>query len=196
MRDRLDSLKGKKSQKSKPINNEAEINMDETTPFTDTPVVTIKNTFERTEVIQQWLDSLESNNDQIRNKIRNFHATFNQNDLNLKLEDLFANNKAICFKVNNKLKECEAELKTIDNHSAQSRIKKIQHNGTKKRYMELFKANMSLMQDHSDKIKQKIISETAAKNIRITPEELQTIIDNGQDIQVFTDNVSLIIILG
>ncbi|XP_049824015.1 syntaxin-1A isoform X2 [Aethina tumida] len=186
MRDRLAALKAASKDHS---NNETNIQI-EAEPLNQESS-SLKNTFERGQVIQQWIDSIEKNNEQMREYTTKsqIQSVFDQKGINDKIEDLFAKNKAICMKISGKLKEYENELKTTATHSAEERIKSVQYNSLNKRYVEAFKTSNSIMEKHSNNIKDSIKSQLSSKGLVVTDQELDELIEKGEDIQVFTDNI-------
>lgn len=111
-------------------------------------------------------------------------------DLNERIDSLFQNNTSICHKINGKLKEMEEELKTIQVDSAEGRIKNIQYNTLRTRYIDVFRQNSSELENFRNIQKSFWEAQLRAKGVRVTDEELVALLDEKADIQVFTDNVS------
>lgn len=112
-------------------------------------------------------------------------------DLNDKLESLFQNNTSIFHQIQPKLKEFEAEIKTIDTSSAEGRIKNIQFSTLKTRYQKVFKQNTSELESFRSIKKSQLESQLRAKGVKVTDEELTQLLEEGTDIHVFTENVSM-----
>ncbi|KAJ8975283.1 hypothetical protein NQ317_013683 [Molorchus minor] len=131
----------------------------------------LRKTFERAEVVRQWIQGIE------------------EKHLRDKLENLFQNNTSICHKINPKLKEIEEELKTINVESAEGRIKSIQYNTLKTRYQNIFKKNSFELENFRNIQKSYLEAQLRAKGVRVTDEELVSLLENNTDIQLFTDNI-------
>lgn len=108
-----------------------------------------------------------------------------------KIDSLFQNNNSICHKINSKLKEMEEELKTINIESAEGRIKSIQYNTLKTRYLKTFKQNSSELENYKNIQKSYLEAQLRAKGVRVTDEELVSLLENNTDLQLFTENVSI-----
>ncbi|XP_056645896.1 syntaxin-1A-like [Diorhabda sublineata] len=150
--------------------------------------VDLKKTFERAEVIGQWIEGVERNVETIRHYLRQLISP-NFTELTYKLEDLFQNNTSIFHKINGKLKELEEEVTRSDNESAEGRIKSIQYNTLRTRYMKVFKKNSEELENFKNIQKSNLEAQLIAKGVRVTDEELVALLDNKTDIQVFTDNI-------
>nr|CAH7738033.1 unnamed protein product [Callosobruchus chinensis] len=150
----------------------------------------LKRTFERAEVISQWLQSVEKNVEAIREYSSRINdIKYNQTDLSEKIETLFQNNTSICHKINGKLKEIDEELKQTLEDSAEGRIKMIQYNTLKTRYIEIFKRNNNELENFRNVQKANLDAQLRAKGIRMTDEELVHLLEENTDIQLFTDNI-------
>uniref|UniRef100_A0A6P7H6F1 Syntaxin-1A-like n=1 Tax=Diabrotica virgifera virgifera TaxID=50390 RepID=A0A6P7H6F1_DIAVI len=110
-------------------------------------------------------------------------------DLTDKIEALFQNNTSICHKINGKLKEIEAEIKSANTDSAEGRIKLIQLNTLKTRYTKIFKINNTELENFRNIQKENLEAQLRAKGVRVTDEELESLLDNKSDIQIFTENI-------
>ncbi|XP_057670073.1 syntaxin-1A-like [Diorhabda carinulata] len=150
--------------------------------------VDLKKTFERAEVIGQWIEGVERNVETIRQYLRQLISP-NFTELTYRLEDLFQNNTSIFHKINGKLKELEEEVTRSDNESAEGRIKSIQYNTLRTRYMKVFKKNSEELENFKNIQKSNLEAQLIAKGVRVTDEELVALLDNKTDIQVFTDNI-------
>lgn len=84
----------------------------------------------------------------------------------------------------------EEELKTIASETAEGRIKVIQYNTLKNRYMSALRSNNIEMENYRNIQKDRLEAQLRAKGVRITDEELVGLLDKRVDIQVFTENVS------
>lgn len=109
-----------------------------------------------------------------------------------KIDSLFQNNTSICHKINPKLKEMEEELMKINIESAEGRIKSIQYNTLKTRYQKTFRQNSFELENYRNIQKSHLEAQLRAKGVRVTDEELVSLLENNTDIQLFTDNVSII----
>ncbi|CAH2007094.1 unnamed protein product [Acanthoscelides obtectus] len=150
----------------------------------------LKKTFERAEVISQWLQGIEKNVEAIKEyESRINDLRYNQTDLNEKIDTLFQNNTSICHKINAKLKEIDEELKQTAEDSAEGRIKAIQYNTLKTRYIETFKSNNNALENYRNVQKANLDAQLRAKGIRMTDEELVHLLEENTDMQLFTDNI-------
>lgn len=112
-------------------------------------------------------------------------------DINTKVDSYFQNNTSICQRINGKLKELEEELKSINSETAEGRIKFIQFNTLKSRYINNFKSNNTELENYRNLQKDLLEAQLRAKGVRVTDEELASLLDKKVDIQIFTENVSL-----
>lgn len=150
----------------------------------------LRQTFERAEVLRQWIESVEQNVATIKqyfNKLDDINT--NQRDLNDKIESVFQNNTSISQQIQSKLKEFEEELRDIDTSSAEGRIKNIQYNSLKTRYQKIFKQNTSELEYFRNVKKSQLEAQLRAKGVRVSEEELVRLLDEKTDIQVFTENI-------
>lgn len=150
----------------------------------------LRQTFERAEVLRQWIESVEQNVATIKqyfNKLDDINT--NQRDLNDKIESVFQNNTSISQQIQSKLKEFEEELRNIDASSAEGRIKNIQYNSLKTRYQKIFKQNTSELEYFRNVKKSQLEAQLRAKGVRVSEEELVRLLDEKTDIQVFTENI-------
>lgn len=150
----------------------------------------LRQTFERAEVLRQWIESVEQNVATIKqyfNKLDDINT--NQRDLNDKIESVFQNNTSISQQIQSKLKEFEEELRNIDTSSAEGRIKNIQYNSLKTRYQKIFKQNTSELEYFRNVKKSQLEAQLRAKGVRVSEEELVRLLDEKTDIQVFTENI-------
>ncbi|XP_072380337.1 syntaxin-1A-like isoform X2 [Diabrotica undecimpunctata] len=150
----------------------------------------LRKVFERAEVLGQWIDSIEQNVVAIKQYIGRLDTlSVNHRDLTDKIETLFQNNTSVCHKINGKLKEIEGEIKTANTDSAEGRIKLIQFNTLKTRYTKIFKLNNTELENFRNIQKENLEAQLRAKGVRVTDEELVSLLDNKTDIQIFTDNI-------
>ncbi|CAG9830845.1 unnamed protein product [Diabrotica balteata] len=150
----------------------------------------LRKVFERAEVLGQWIDSIEQNVVAIKQYIGRLDTlSVNHRDLTDKIEALFQNNTSVCHKINGKLKEIEGEIKTANTDSAEGRIKLIQFNTLKTRYTKIFKLNNTELENFRNIQKENLEAQLRAKGVRVTDEELVSLLDNKTDIQIFTDNI-------
>lgn len=150
----------------------------------------LRQTFERAEVLRQWIESVEQSVATIKqyfNKLDDINT--NQRDLNDKIESVFQNNTSISQQIQSKLKEFEEELRNIDTSSAEGRIKNIQYNSLKTRYQKIFKQNTSELEYFRNVKKSQLEAQLRAKGVRVSEEELVRLLDEKTDIQVFTENI-------
>lgn len=150
----------------------------------------LRQTFERAEVLRQWIESVEQSVATIKqyfNKLDDINT--NQRDLNDKIESVFQNNTSISQQIQSKLKEFEEELRDIDTSSAEGRIKNIQYNSLKTRYQKIFKQNTSELEYFRNVKKSQLEAQLRAKGVRVSEEELVRLLDEKTDIQVFTENI-------
>lgn len=150
----------------------------------------LRQTFERAEVLRQWIESVEQSVATIKqyfNKLDDINT--NQRDLNDKIESVFQNNTSISQQIQSKLKEFEEELRNIDASSAEGRIKNIQYNSLKTRYQKIFKQNTSELEYFRNVKKSQLEAQLRAKGVRVSEEELVRLLDEKTDIQVFTENI-------
>ncbi|XP_050502050.1 syntaxin-1A-like [Diabrotica virgifera virgifera] len=152
--------------------------------------VNLRKVFERAEVLGQWIESIEQNVVAIKQYIGRLDTlSVNHRDLTDKIEALFQNNTSICHKINGKLKEIEAEIKSANTDSAEGRIKLIQLNTLKTRYTKIFKINNTELENFRNIQKENLEAQLRAKGVRVTDEELESLLDNKSDIQIFTENI-------
>ncbi|KAJ8950421.1 hypothetical protein NQ318_003697 [Aromia moschata] len=150
----------------------------------------LKKTFERAEVLRQWIEGIEQNVEAICQYVNKLDdLSINQKELRDKIESIFQNNTSICHKINPKLKEMEEELKIINIESAEGRIISIQYNTLKTRYQNIFRKNSSELENFRNIQKAHLEAQLRAKGVRVTEEELVSLLENNTDIQLFTDNI-------
>lgn len=189
------------------------------TPFSPPPCVNktsdnseLRKTFERAEVVGQWIEQIKKNVSNIKIyiqrvedvkynqkgmifdyqfKIKNTHIS----DVRDKLQGWFQNNTSIAQQISTKLKEIDLELSNNKAESARARIQLIQYDSLKKRFEQIFLENSKELENYQNIQKDTIKAQLKAKgNIQVTDDELTALLDEGQDLQIFTDNVSFIII--
>ncbi|KAJ8917574.1 hypothetical protein NQ315_000057 [Exocentrus adspersus] len=186
VKDRLDELRKMQNKKGK----DASIDIDEDNNTNVTPGGDLRKTFERAEVLGQWIETIEQNVVAIRQYVNKLDdISINQKDLGDKIDCLFQNNTSICHKINPKLKEMDEELKTVNIESAEGRIKSIQYNTLKTRYQKIFRENSSELENYKNIQKSHLEAQLRAKGVRVTDEELVSLLENNTDIQLFTDNI-------
>lgn len=113
--------------------------------------------------------------------------------MNTKIDSYFQNNTSICHRINGKLKEMEEELKSLNIETAEGRIKSIQYNTLKSRYIQILKINNGQLENYKNLQKEILEAQLRAKGVRVTDEELVALLDNKVDIQVFTENVGILV---
>lgn len=74
--------------------------------------------------------------------------------------------------------------------TAEGRIKTIQHNALKNRYIGIFKSNNAELESYRNLQKDILEAQLNAKGVRVTDEELVALLDNKVDLQIFTENVT------
>ncbi|XP_074031480.1 syntaxin [Leptinotarsa decemlineata] len=172
------------------VRNKSEVNIEVENVPTTNGDVNLKKTFERAEVIGQWIERVEKNVDEIRQFISKLDdLSLNLRDLNDKIQSLFANNTSICQKINGKLKEFEEEQKNTNPDSAEGRIKSIQYNTLKTRYIKIFRQSNAELENFRNIQKANLEAQLRAKGIRVTDEELVSLLEDKTDIQIFTENI-------
>ncbi|XP_060529315.1 syntaxin-1A-like [Cylas formicarius] len=150
----------------------------------------IRGTFERTEVLKQWIESVEENISAIKQYITRLdNLNFNQKDVNTKIESLFQNNTSISQQITTKLKEFDEDLKLTNGSSAEGRIKTIQYNTLKTRFQQTFNQNTVELENFRNVKKAQLDAQLRAKGVKVTEEELVFLLEEKADIQVFTDNI-------
>lgn len=150
----------------------------------------IRDTFERAEVLRDWIESIEANVDHIRQCIKKLDdIKINQRDLNDKIDSLFQNNISISGKIQAKLKIFEEELVNVNTLGAEGRIKSIQYNTLKTRYQKAFKQNVAELEHFRNVKKAQLKAQIRAKGISVTEEQLLKLIEDKTDVQVFTENL-------
>jgi CRISPR/Cas system-associated endonuclease Cas1 len=108
------------------------------------------------------------------------------------LKSFFQNNTSVAQQISNKLKEVDSEIKGITVESAEGRIKNIQYDTLKKRFEKAFLDNNKLLENYKSIQKQIIKSQLQAKGyFQVTDEEVALLLEEGTDIQLFTENVSI-----
>lgn len=112
-------------------------------------------------------------------------------DLNEKIDSLFQNSTSIAHRIQAKLKEFEQELKDNDTSSAEGRIKNIQFNTLKTRYQKIFKQSSAELENYRNIKKNQLEAQLRAKGVKVTDVELTRLLEDGTDIHIFTENVSL-----
>ena len=84
----------------------------------------------------------------------------------------------------------ETELQQIGTESTEKRIKTIQYTTSKKRFEKAFIENNQLLENYKCIQKQVIKSQLVAKGyFQVTDEEVTSLLEDGTDIQIFTENV-------
>lgn len=87
----------------------------------------------------------------------------------------------------------EEELKSLNIETAEGRIKSIQHNTLKNRYVQILKINNAELENFRNIQKERLEAQLKAKGVRVTDEELVALLDNKVDLQVFTENVGILL---
>jgi syntaxin 1B/2/3 len=96
----------------------------------------------------------------------------------------------VAQQISNKLKEVDSEIKGITVESAEGRIKNIQYDTLKKRFEKAFLDNNKLLENYKSIQKQIIKSQLQAKGyFQVTDEEVALLLEEGTDIQLFTENI-------
>ncbi|CAH1119100.1 unnamed protein product [Phaedon cochleariae] len=149
----------------------------------------LRKTFERAEIFIQWIEGMEKNVRDVQNHIHRLDLSMNQRDLHDKIQSIFQNNTSISHRINSKLKEFEEDLKTTNKETAEGRIKTIQFNTLRTRYTEIFRQNNAALENYRNIQKNHLEGQLRAKGIRTTDEELELLLENKTNIQVFTDNI-------
>jgi t-SNARE complex subunit (syntaxin) len=151
----------------------------------------LRETFERAEVIGQWIKQIEKNNQDVRIFLQRLEdMKYNQKDVEEKLKSFFQNNTSVAQQISNKLKEVDSEIKGITVESAEGRIKNIQYDTLKKRFEKAFLDNNKLLENYKSIQKQIIKSQLQAKGyFQVTDEEVALLLEEGTDIQLFTENI-------
>lgn len=85
----------------------------------------------------------------------------------------------------------EEELKTTNSETAEGRIKSIQFNTLRNRYIGIFKSNNLELENYRNLQKDRLEVQLKAKGVKVTDEELVALLDKKVDLQVFTENVSV-----
>ncbi|XP_050308174.1 syntaxin-1A-like [Anthonomus grandis grandis] len=184
-KDRLSELQKARNGKNKEI----PIDIEEATELL--PVQTgLKETFQRSEVLQQWIGSIEENLEGVRDCIKKLDVIeLDQKQIADQIDDYFQKNTSISQQVQHKLKQFEEELKTVDQSSAEGRIKKIQFDTIKVRYVKVFNQNMNALENYRNIKKTKLEAQLRAKGVKISEEELNKLLEDGLDIHLFTENI-------
>lgn len=158
---------------------------------TESESQSLRKAYERAEVLTEWITKIEENVVQIRQYLRNTNdIQVNRKEINSKIDTLFSNNKVISQQITTKLKEFDAELKKLQNkESAEGRIKQIQFNTLKTRYHNAFTNNTKELENYKNIQKRILEAQIKAKGINVTDEELTHLLEDGTDIQVFTENI-------
>lgn len=112
-------------------------------------------------------------------------------DVNTKIDSYFQNNTSIFHRINGKFKEMEGELEAISSETVEGRIKSIQFNTLKNRYINIFKNNNTELENYKNLQKDRLEAQLKAKGVKVTDEELIALLDKTIDIHVFTENVSM-----
>ncbi|XP_063922036.1 syntaxin-1A-like isoform X2 [Zophobas morio] len=151
----------------------------------------LRHTFQRADAIAQWIVQIENNNQDIRIHLRKIEdMKSNQKAVEEKLRSLFQNNTTIAQQISPKLKEVETELQQIGTESTEKRIKTIQYTTSKKRFEKAFIENNQLLENYKSIQKQVIKSQLVAKGyFQVTDEEVTSLLEDGTDIQIFTENI-------
>ncbi|KAL1489315.1 hypothetical protein ABEB36_014236 [Hypothenemus hampei] len=151
----------------------------------------LRQVLDRAGVIRQWIETIENNVLTLREYIRKLDdLNANKKDLNEKIESLFRNNTSISQQIQGKLKELELELQQEANsNSTEQRIKSIQFNTLKTCYIKAFQCNADELEAFRNLKKSQLDAQLRAKGVKLTEEELNNFLEDGTDIQVFTENV-------
>lgn len=183
-KDRLIELKQKQKK-----NDSSAVNVEN--DETESESQSLRKAYERAEVLTEWITKIEENVVQIRQYLRNTNdIQVNRKEINSKIDTLFSNNKVISQQITTKLKEFDAELKKLQNkESAEGRIKQIQFNTLKTRYHNAFTNNTKELENYKNIQKRILEAQIKAKGINVTDEELTHLLEDGTDIQVFTENI-------
>ncbi|XP_044259973.1 syntaxin-1A-like isoform X1 [Tribolium madens] len=192
VKDRLNELKQQKSEKNeKNKNTTIEIENNSTQNDTEDKNKKLRQTFERAGVIVQWIEQIENNNQDIRVYLRRLEdIKNNQKDVDEKLNSFFQNNKSVAQQLTSKLREVDKELSEIKSESAENKIKTIQYNTSKKRFEKAFLDNNQLLENYKSIQKAIIKSQLQARGyFQVTDEEVALLLEEGTDIQVFTENI-------
>ncbi|XP_066247731.1 syntaxin-1A-like [Euwallacea similis] len=184
VKDRLDDLRKERGRHNGYTQVEIQ---EETRPLTSGS--NLRNTFERADILSQWIGTIEENVEAIKQYVRKLDdVTVNQKDLNDKIDSLFQNNTSISHQIQNKIKEFEVEIQDCDT-SAEGRIKNIQYNTLKTRYQKIFKLNSTELENFRSIKKSQLEAQLRAKGVRVTDEELTQLLQDGTDIHIFTENI-------
>lgn len=106
------------------------------------------------------------------------------------MSSFFQNNTSIAQQLSPTLKEVDKELYEIKSESTEKRIKTIQYTTSKKRFEKAFIENNQLLENYKSIQKAVIKSQLQAKGyFKVTDEEVVSLLEEGTDIQVFTENV-------
>ncbi|XP_044259981.1 syntaxin-1A-like isoform X2 [Tribolium madens] len=191
VKDRLNELKQKSEKNEKNKNTTIEIENNSTQNDTEDKNKKLRQTFERAGVIVQWIEQIENNNQDIRVYLRRLEdIKNNQKDVDEKLNSFFQNNKSVAQQLTSKLREVDKELSEIKSESAENKIKTIQYNTSKKRFEKAFLDNNQLLENYKSIQKAIIKSQLQARGyFQVTDEEVALLLEEGTDIQVFTENI-------
>nr|AEE63578.1 unknown [Dendroctonus ponderosae] len=143
-------------------------------------------TLEWAEVLRQWVETIEANVDALRaylRKVEDFDT--DQRALNEKIDALFQANASIAQRVQAKLRSFEAQLGDVQ--SAAGRIQHIQYNTLKARFQVAFAQSNAQLEELRNVKKAQLEAQLRAKGVRIS--ELDQLLQDGGDLQVFTENI-------
>ncbi|XP_023026347.2 syntaxin-1A homolog [Leptinotarsa decemlineata] len=148
----------------------------------------LRRTFERTKILEHLISTVERNIDDVR-QIKRYDLGTNHKDLDDRIERIFVTNTSICLQINKKLKDYAEELKTTCADSTDGRIKFVQYNTLRNRFINIFKQNNAELENFRNIQKAHLEAQLKAKGIRITDEELTAILEEKADLKIFTENI-------
>ncbi|ENN73366.1 hypothetical protein HUJ04_000186 [Dendroctonus ponderosae] len=181
-RDRLQELRQKATNQQA---NGAAPSDEEAQPLTAPDLLA---TLEWAQVLRQWVETIEENVGALRAHLRQVED-FNtdQRALNEKIDALFQANASVAQRVHAKLRSFEAQLG--DARSAAGRIQHIQYNTLKARFQTAFAQSNAQLEQLRHVKKAQLEAQLRAKGVRISEAELDQLLHEGGDLQVFTENI-------
>lgn len=150
----------------------------------------LRHTFERADVLNQWVEQVETNNRDVRMLLRKVEEIDHEKIVEDKLQSLFQNNTSLSHQISGKLKEIDKEIDRTKIETTESRIRTIQTTTLKTRFQNAFLDHNLLLETYKNIQKRIIKAQLQAKGyFQVSDEEVSLLLEEGTDVHVFTENV-------
>lgn len=140
--------------------------------------------------MNQWVEQIEENNRVVRKYLPKIEEIDHEKIVEDKLQSLFQNNTSLAHQISSKLKEINKEIDKTKVETTESRIKNIQTTTLKTRFQNAFLDYNLLLETYKNLQKRNIKTQLQVKGyFNVTDEEVSLLLEEGTDINVFTENV-------